>query len=140
MDTEKADFDELVAEVCEESVQHMVRLNVFIVGRNRAEKLARSLVAEPVIAVDVVAHQLGYDAVSRFRRGPERLYSAVSVPCSVGLTRISGVPATSIRRKDEGSRVSKESEPAEGRPAESQQGSARASQPRGSGSGRSSCH
>lgn len=42
--TEMVDSNKCVAEVCEEPEHRMVRLNVALVGRNRAEKLARSLV------------------------------------------------------------------------------------------------
>lgn len=79
-DPEKVDSHKLVAEVCEESKQRLVRLNVAIVGRNRAWKLAHALVTESVNAVDAVVQQLGYDAASRLRQGLERAYSTVRVP------------------------------------------------------------
>lgn len=40
-DKEKADSDKLVAQVREESEQRMARLNVALIGHNRAVKLAR---------------------------------------------------------------------------------------------------
>lgn len=51
-DTEKADEEQKVAEVCKETEQHMVRLNAALAGRNRAEKWKRLLLMESVIAVD----------------------------------------------------------------------------------------
>lgn len=61
---EKADSDKLLAQLCEESEQLMVRLNVAIVGCNLPEKLPRLLVTESVNTVDAVVQQFGYDAVS----------------------------------------------------------------------------
>lgn len=67
MDTEKAEFKKLVAEVREVVEQRMVRLNVVLVRRNLAEKVSRLLVTETAEALDVLVQQLGYDAVSRLR-------------------------------------------------------------------------
>lgn len=74
-DTEKADYDKLVAEVGEQSERHIVHLNVALVGDNLAEKLRRFLVTEAVNAVDSVVQQLGYDAVSRLLLGRTQLYA-----------------------------------------------------------------
>lgn len=138
MDTEEADSDNPMAEVLEQSEQRMVRFNVALVGHNRAEKLALLQVTESASEVGAVVEQYGHDAVSRLRQGLEKAYSTVRMPCPVTLTRVSRIAATSIRRKGERSRYDGELEPAEGRPTETWQGSARATRSRGSGKSRGS--
>lgn len=61
------DSDRHLAEICKESEQRIVRCNVALVGRNRADKLTCLLVAETVNVADAVFPQLGYGAVGRRR-------------------------------------------------------------------------
>lgn len=79
----------------------MVRLNVALAGRNRAEKLTCSLVNEFVNAVDAVVQQLDHDTVNGLRQRLKGAYSRVRVPCPFALTRVSVVVAASIRWKGE---------------------------------------
>lgn len=112
-DTIKADYEKLLAEVCEKPELRMVRLNVSIDDCNQAEKLKAALVTESVNAIDSVVQQLGYKTVSRVRQGLEMAYSTVRVPRPVALTGFSGVAATSIGWKGEARGDGKESEPVE---------------------------
>lgn len=140
IDMEKAEYEKLVAQVREQSKQRMVHLNVALVGRKRTQKLARSLVTKFINAVNAVVQQLGYNAVSWLWRALERPYSTVRVPCTVALTRVSGVAATSMRWKGEESRDVRESKPAECHPTETRQGSVNLTCPQGSGKDRSVRH
>lgn len=73
-DKEKADFDKLLSEVLEGSEQHIIRLNVAIIGHNWAKKLTRTFVTELVSVVDAVLQQLSHDVVSWRLLGLERSY------------------------------------------------------------------
>lgn len=95
--TAKADPSKLVAKVIEELKEHMELLNVVFVGRNRAEKLACSLVTESVGAIDAVVQQFDHDAQNILLHGLERAYSTIYVLCTVALTRVSGMATTNIR-------------------------------------------
>lgn len=121
-----------MADVRKESEQLPVGLNAALGGRNRVERLKRSLVTESLNNVDAVVQQFGYDAVSLLGQGLERAYSAVSVPCLNVLARVSGVAATNIPSKDKESMGEKEAKQAEGRFARTQQGSAKRKRSRGS--------
>lgn len=102
----------------------MKRWNVQIVSRNWAQKLAHALVSKSENAAGAVVQQFCYDAFGRLQERLERTNSTVRVPCLVVLTRFRAVAATILRWKDEESRENKESEPTEGRPTETRQGSA----------------
>lgn len=62
-DTEKVDSEKIVIEDGAESVQHKVHLKIGMFGRNRAEKVVRLLVTEPVNSVDAVAQPFAQEAV-----------------------------------------------------------------------------
>lgn len=83
-------------EFCEEWQHCVVRLNFALVDRSWAEKLTHSLMTEAVNAVDAVFQQLEHEAVKRRREGLKRSYSTVCVLCSMSLTHVSGVTATSL--------------------------------------------
>lgn len=68
-DTEKAEPSKLVARVCEDCEQRMVRFNVALFGRNRKLKLTRLLVTEFVSAFDAVIQWLDYEDVRKLRHG-----------------------------------------------------------------------
>lgn len=53
-DMERADFDKHKAEVPEEKERRIVRSNVVIFGRNRAEKLTVALVTDSVNTTDAI--------------------------------------------------------------------------------------
>lgn len=93
--------------------------------------------AELVSTVNAVLQQVGFDAVSRLRKGLEMAHSSVYVLCSVALTRILGVADMIFRYKGGKSRDEKEAEPSEGRLVEGRQCSAKATRLRGSSKGRS---
>lgn len=99
VDMEKADSDKAVAAVCEKLEHCMIRLNVAIVGRDRAEKLPRALATKLVNTVKAVLHQLGYDAAGRLRQERGRAYTTLSLLCPVALTLVSGATATRTRWK-----------------------------------------
>lgn len=62
--TEKTELRKVVAKVCQQSEQRIVRLNVELVGRKRTKKLTRFLITESVNAVDAVVLQLRHDAAN----------------------------------------------------------------------------
>lgn len=68
-DIEKVRSDKVLAEVRGESEKRLVRRNVALVGRDRAEKLTRSLVTASVNAIDAVIQQSSHEAVNRLRQG-----------------------------------------------------------------------
>lgn len=135
-DKEKADSKEIVAEARKESEQRMVRLNVPLVGRNRAENLTRLLTTKSVNSFDADVSQLGHDAVNRLQHGLIGAYSTVGVPSAVALTQVSVAVVTSIRWKGEGFGDDEELEPVEGRHSKTRYSSANTARPRGSGQGR----
>lgn len=123
---ESANFDKVVGEVWNDSKRLLLHLNFILVGSNWAEVLTRSLVKESLTTVHAVVPQLDYYTVSRLQHGLRIAYLSVRVPCPEALTRVSGVAAASVRWKGEESVDEKEAEPSVGIPAETCQGSAKA--------------
>lgn len=73
-DTEKEESEKVVAEVPQKSKHLLVRLNIALIDRSRAEKLTRFLLIEYVNTVDAAVQQLGHNAVDRLRQGLKRAY------------------------------------------------------------------
>lgn len=96
---EKVELHKVILGAHKELEQCLLRLNVTLVVLYRAEKLTLSVATKSVQALDKVVKQLSHGAILCFRHGLKRTYSKVCVPCSVALTSVSGVTATSIRRK-----------------------------------------
>lgn len=78
-------------------------VNAPLVGQNQSKRPKRFLLTESVNDVIAVFQQLGLDALSRLRKWLGRAYSAISLPCSVAFTRVSGVATTTIRWEGVGS-------------------------------------
>lgn len=77
---DRADSAKLIAQLCEEPEQHMVRLNIAVVCCSRMENLPRSLEANNVNTVNATVQQLGYGTVKRLRQGLNKVYSAAHQP------------------------------------------------------------